>query len=162
MLLKRISCTRGLATPRVYVTSLAILRMTYAAVGWSPSTRGVRHVPSRSTRFPDFCDFQLISCPSTASVVAAEYHLPPQPRRLDHRYLTSRNRIGNEQQLTPYRDTLRVVPEAPEAPEMTFISKYCTPGSGAEGASLERTHCSAPNKMAAFTAGNDTFWSSCS
>ena len=36
---------------------------------------------------------------------------------LDHRYLTSRNGIGNEQQLTPYRDTLRVVPEAPEAPE---------------------------------------------
>ena len=38
---------------------------------------------------------------------------------LRHRYLTSRNGIGNEQQLTPYRDTLRVVPEAPEAPEMT-------------------------------------------
>ena len=36
-----------------------------------------------------------------------------------HRYLTSRNGIGKEQQLTPYRDTLRVVPEAPEAPEMT-------------------------------------------
>ena len=27
------------------------------------------------------------------------------------------------------RTTLRVVPEAPE---MTFISKYCTPGPGAE------------------------------
>ena len=49
-------------------------------------------MPSRRTRFPDFCDFQLISCPSTAATPSAEYHLPPQPRRLDHR--SSRNRIG--------------------------------------------------------------------
>ena len=35
--------------------------LCYHCLVWRSLTRGVRHGPSRRTRFPDFCDFQLIS-----------------------------------------------------------------------------------------------------
>ena len=39
-------------------------------------------MPSRRTRFPDFCDFQLISC--------LRSHPPPRPRRWSPRNITYR------------------------------------------------------------------------